>query len=85
MNWPAWWEAPPGYVGYSESTSTVLSQINVDNPSGSGPYSSVLFDEIEKAHPDLFDFLLGIAGKAVRQVKQHSPQPRANTIESLYR
>ena len=45
--------APPGYVGYEESgylTEKVLRK----------PYSVVLFDEIEKAHPDVFNLLLQI-------------------------
>ncbi|MEU6857555.1 ATP-dependent Clp protease ATP-binding subunit [Glycomyces sp. NPDC046736] len=43
--------APPGYVGYEEAgqlTDKVRRQ----------PYSVVLFDEIEKAHPDVFNVLL---------------------------
>ena len=43
--------APPGYVGYDEGgqlTEAVRRR----------PYSVVLFDEIEKAHPDVFDLLL---------------------------
>jgi len=45
--------APPGYVGYDEGgqlTESVRRQ----------PYSVVLFDEIEKAHPDVFNALLQI-------------------------
>ncbi|MCR4278120.1 MAG: ATP-dependent Clp protease ATP-binding subunit [Candidatus Berkelbacteria bacterium] len=45
--------APPGYVGYEEAgklTETVRRQ----------PYSVVLLDEIEKAHPDVFNMLLQI-------------------------
>lgn len=45
--------APPGYVGYDENgqlTEKVRRK----------PYSVVLFDEIEKAHPDLFNILLQI-------------------------
>jgi ATP-dependent Clp protease ATP-binding subunit ClpB len=45
--------APPGYVGYEEGgqlTEAVRRQ----------PYSVVLFDEIEKAHPDVFNVLLQI-------------------------
>ncbi len=45
--------APPGYVGYEEGgqlTEAVRRR----------PYSVVLFDEIEKAHPDVFDILLQI-------------------------
>jgi ATP-dependent Clp protease ATP-binding subunit ClpA len=45
--------APPGYVGYQEGgqlTEAVRRR----------PYSVVLFDEIEKAHPDVFNMLLQI-------------------------
>lgn len=45
--------APPGYVGYEEGgqlTEAVRRR----------PYSVVLFDEIEKAHPDVFNILLQI-------------------------
>ena len=43
--------APPGYVGYDEGgqlTEAVRRK----------PYSVILFDEIEKAHPDVFNILL---------------------------
>ncbi|MEY9940349.1 ATP-dependent Clp protease ATP-binding subunit [Streptacidiphilus sp. MAP5-3] len=45
--------APPGYVGYEEAgqlTEKVRRQ----------PYSVVLFDEVEKAHPDIFNALLQV-------------------------
>ena len=45
--------APPGYVGYDEGgqlTEAVRRK----------PYSVVLFDEIEKAHPDVFNVLLQV-------------------------
>ncbi|MFA6554250.1 MAG: AAA family ATPase [Candidatus Paceibacterota bacterium] len=45
--------APPGYVGYDESgglTETVRHR----------PYSVILFDEIEKAHPEVFNVLLQV-------------------------
>jgi ATP-dependent Clp protease ATP-binding subunit ClpB len=45
--------APPGYVGYEEGgqlTETVRRK----------PYSVVLFDEVEKAHPDVFNILLQV-------------------------
>ncbi len=45
--------APPGYVGYDEGGQ--LSEAVRRNP-----YSIVLFDEIEKAHPDVFNVLLQI-------------------------
>jgi len=45
--------APPGYVGYEEGgylTESIRRR----------PYSVILFDEIEKAHPDVFNVLLQI-------------------------
>jgi ATP-dependent Clp protease ATP-binding subunit ClpC len=50
--------APPGYVGYEEGgqlTEVVRRR----------PYSVVLFDEIEKAHPDLFNMLLQLLDEGV--------------------
>ena len=43
--------APPGYVGYDEGgqlTDAVRRR----------PYSVLLFDEMEKAHPDVFNIML---------------------------
>lgn len=45
--------APPGYVGYEEGGQ--LSEAVRRNP-----YSIILFDEVEKAHPDVFNVLLQI-------------------------
>jgi ATP-dependent Clp protease ATP-binding subunit ClpC len=45
--------APPGYVGYDEG-GQLTEQVR------RRPYSVVLFDEIEKAHPDVFNSLLQI-------------------------
>ncbi len=45
--------APAGYVGYKETTK-LSDQVK------RRPYSVVLFDEIEKAHPDVFNLLLQI-------------------------
>ncbi|WP_369762078.1 AAA family ATPase [Fusobacterium sp. oral taxon 370] len=45
--------APPGYVGYEEGgqlTEAIRTK----------PYSVILFDEIEKAHPDVFNVLLQV-------------------------
>jgi len=45
--------APPGYIGYEEGgqlTEAVRRR----------PYSVVLLDEVEKAHPEVFDILLGV-------------------------
>src|SRR5690606_38776304 len=43
--------APPGYVGYDEGGQ-------LTEPVRRRPYSVILFDEIEKAHPDVFNTLL---------------------------
>ena len=45
--------SPPGYVGHEEGGQ--LTEIV-----GTNPYSVILFDEIEKAHPDVFNILLQI-------------------------
>ncbi|MDD3012536.1 MAG: ATP-dependent chaperone ClpB [Candidatus Gastranaerophilales bacterium] len=45
--------APPGYVGYDEG-GQLTEQVRRK------PYSVVLFDEIEKAHPDVFNIMLQI-------------------------
>ena len=49
--------APPGYIGYDEGGFLTDAVIKA-------PYSVVLLDEIEKAHPDLFDLLLQIMDHA---------------------
>ena len=45
--------APPGYVGYEDS-GTLTKAVRRK------PYSVVLLDEIEKAHPDVFNILLQV-------------------------
>lgn len=45
--------APPGYIGYEEG-GQLTEQVRRH------PYSVILFDEIEKAHPDVFNILLQI-------------------------
>ncbi len=65
--------APPGYIGYDEAgqlTETVRRR----------PYSIVVFDEIEKAHPDAFNMLLQIMEEGVlSDAKGHKVDFR-NTI-----
>jgi ATP-dependent Clp protease ATP-binding subunit ClpC len=47
--------APPGYVGYEDmQTGQLTDKVRTK------PYSVILFDEIEKAHPDVFNLLLQI-------------------------
>ncbi len=47
--------APPGYVGYEDmQTGQLTDKVRTK------PYSVILFDEIEKAHPDIFNLLLQI-------------------------
>lgn len=51
--------SPPGYVGYQEGgqlTEAVRRR----------PYTVVLFDEIEKAHPDVFNMMLQVGMSAGR-------------------
>ena len=50
--------APPGYVGYDEG-GQLSEKIRKK------PYSVILFDEIEKAHPDVFNVLLSILDDGV--------------------
>ena len=45
--------SPPGYVGYDEG-GQLTEKVRRN------PYSVVLFDEIEKAHPDVFNILFQI-------------------------
>src|SRR5262245_58933688 len=45
--------APPGYVGYEDS-GTLTKAVRRK------PYSVILLDEIEKAHPDVFNILLQV-------------------------
>ena len=45
--------APPGYVGYEEGGQ-------LTEPVRRRPYSVILFDEVEKAHPDFFNILLQV-------------------------
>lgn len=55
--------APPGYIGHKE-TQPRLSQRRVQEArSRNCPLVVLLFDEIEKAHPDLWDLLLGVLDK----------------------
>jgi len=46
--------APPGYVGYDDGRGCLTERVRQK------PYSVILFDEIEKAHPDTFNVLLQI-------------------------
>ena len=48
--------SPPGYVGYDEA-GQLTEKIRRK------PYSVVLFDEIEKAHPDVLNILLADPGR----------------------
>ena len=64
--------SPPGYVGFDEGgqlTKAVRQR----------PYSVVLFDEIEKAHPDVFNILLQILEEDVykRQSTRRSATSKA--------
>ncbi len=46
--------APPGYIGFDDPSGTLTERVR------SKPYSVLLFDEIEKAHPDVFNVFLQI-------------------------
>ena len=65
--------APPGYVGYEEGgqlTEAVRRK----------PYSVVLFDEIEKAHPDVFNILLQVLDDGRITDSQGRTKKNKNTI-----
>ena len=65
--------APPGYVGYDEGgqlTEAVRRR----------PYSVVLFDEVEKAHPDVFNILLQVLDDGRITDSQGRPVDFKNTI-----
>ena len=65
--------APPGYVGYEEGgqlTEAVRRR----------PYSVVLFDEIEKAHPDVFNILLQVLDDGIVTDSQGRTVSFKNTI-----
>ena len=54
--------APPGYVGYEDGNlggGLLISDIEKN------PYSIILFDEIEKAHPDVYNILLQLMDEGI--------------------
>ena len=59
--------APPGYVGYDENVSSLTEKVRRK------PYCVILFDEIEKAHPDVMNILLQILddGRLTDNVGRH--------------
>ena len=65
--------SPPGYVGYEEG-GQLTEQIR------RRPYSVVLFDEIEKAHPDVFNILLQVLEDGVLTDSQGRHVDFRNTI-----
>ncbi len=65
--------APPGYVGYDEPGQ-------LTEPVRKKPYSVVLFDEIEKAHPDVYNILLQILEDGVLTDSSGRKVSFANTV-----
>lgn len=68
--------APPGYVGYEEGgvlTEAVRRR----------PYSVILFDEVEKAHPDVFNILLQVLDDGILTSGQGTTVNFKNTIVIL--
>ena len=63
--------SPPGYVGYDEA-GQLTEKVRRH------PYSVVLFDEIEKAHPDVMNILLQILD---RSQDQRRPRPYRRFLE----
>lgn len=65
--------SPPGYVGYDEG-GQLTEQVRRK------PYSVILFDEIEKAHPDIFNMLLQILDDGILTDSQGVKVNFKNTI-----
>ena len=65
--------SPPGYVGYGEG-GQLSEQVR------RRPYSLILFDEIEKAHPDIFNILLQILEDGVLTDSQGRQIDFKNTV-----
>jgi ATP-dependent Clp protease ATP-binding subunit ClpC len=66
--------APPGYIGYDDSGGKLTEKVRKK------PYSVVLFDEIEKAHPDVFNVLLQIFDDGILTDSQGRVVSFKNTI-----
>nr|WP_270890973.1 AAA family ATPase [Streptomyces sp. DHE17-7] len=65
--------APPGYVGYEEGgqlTEAVRRR----------PYSVVLLDEVEKAHPEVFDILLQVLDDRRLPRRPHRELPNTHPV-----
>ena len=65
--------APPGYVGYEEGGELTEKVRNK-------PYSVLLFDEVEKAHPDIFNVLLQVLDDGVLTDSKGRKVDFSNTI-----
>ncbi|HIH7944864.1 TPA: ATP-dependent Clp protease ATP-binding subunit [Streptococcus suis] len=65
--------APPGYVGYEEGGELTEKVRNK-------PYSVLLFDEVEKAHPDIFNVLLHVLDDGVLTDSKGRKVDFSNTI-----
>ena len=65
--------APPGYVGYEEGGELTEKVRN-------RPYSVLLFDEVEKAHPDIFNVLLQVLDDGVLTDSKGRKVDFSNTI-----
>ncbi|WP_373756461.1 ATP-dependent Clp protease ATP-binding subunit [Streptococcus ferus] len=65
--------APPGYIGYEEGGELTEKVRNK-------PYSVLLFDEVEKAHPDIFNVLLQVLDDGVLTDSRGRKVDFSNTI-----
>lgn len=65
--------APPGYVGYDEGGELTEKVRNK-------PYSVLLFDEVEKAHPDIFNVLLQVLDDGILTDSRGRKVDFSNTI-----
>ena len=68
--------SPPGYVGYEEGGQ--LSEKVRRNP-----YSVILFDEIEKAHPDVFNILLQVLDDRLPLYQNHPERDQGTRIRDV--
>ena len=65
--------SPPGYVGFEQGGKFLEEVIR-------NPYSVILLDEIEKAHPDVFDMLLQILEDGILTSSEGRKVSFANTV-----
>lgn len=65
--------APPGYVGFEDAKPALTEQVR------KRPYSVLLLDEVEKAHPDVFNVLLSVLNDG-KMKDNHDKEVRFNNV-----